>query len=583
MKAFLWAVLVGGLSVTACGGPGGGLGKPVALFPSQADLNDVASGTAVTPKGADGIADVDSWQMQAPAAAERQYPTDTTWDKLVVSTAQAHGNGVTLSAQLRCAAEETARFYTVNSGMPDDGLREHLLLRCGSSLAGHSFNYFTQQVPDGVPLAEIEAQDTASIQKMLDERFREAHGEFGLAAARGGGRYAVVAFSGMPRATLRDFSPVVTGDSVTLTGQLLAPAQYVVALATQGPYGVAHCDADPLQHLPAFKITCPLNAGDPATRIEIATKQEGRVLLEAAAQVEVRHDEQARLEYNAAAYGANKKVANSMEFRRQLFADLNQVRTAAGLHPFALESRQSVTDDRLAPYLYQTLHSGDAQQQTTITLGLLAGWDVNGLIKNGGIFCSAVNTARNPSRWLTQALDSPLGRWVLLEPDMSRIGIGASELTPAGEVAVVTTYSFFDSTNHQADEAVVLAELDRQRRAHGVSPVRRVASDSAMQRALRQINTNAISSSEALDSVIAETVAERSHDASGYLVETTDPKQLTFDPMFLTSSTLDLELGVTHYRAPGAAWGQYVVLFVVVDHGAATRMAKHSAKPRGEF
>jgi hypothetical protein len=104
-----------------------------------------------------------------------------------------------------------------------------------------------------------------------------------------------------------------------------------------------------------------------------------------------------------------------------------------------------------------------------------------------------------------------------------------------------------------------------------------------MQRALRQINTNAISSSEALDSVIAETVAARSHDASGYLVETTDPKQLKFDPMFLTSSTLDLELGVTHYRAPGAAWGQYVILFVVVDHGAATRMAKQRANGHGRF
>jgi hypothetical protein len=101
---------------------------------------------------------------------------------------------------------------------------------------------------------------------------------------------------------------------------------------------------DPLQRLPAFRITCPISATDPATRIEITTKQEGRVLLEAAAQVEVRHDEQAQLDYNAAAYGANKPVANSSQFRNQLLADLNQVRTAAGVRPFALEARQSVTD-----------------------------------------------------------------------------------------------------------------------------------------------------------------------------------------------------------------------------------------------
>src|SRR5438552_414764 len=139
MKRFVWAVAVGGSFCAACGagaGAGGELGKPVALFPSQAELNDAASGQHATPKGATGMADVDSWHM-APAAPPAQYPTETTWDKLVVAAAQAHGNGVTLSPELRCAAEEAARFYTVNSGMPDDGLREHLLLRCGSTLPSH--------------------------------------------------------------------------------------------------------------------------------------------------------------------------------------------------------------------------------------------------------------------------------------------------------------------------------------------------------------------------------------------------------------------------------------------------------------
>ncbi|HTA90591.1 MAG TPA: hypothetical protein VK745_13470 [Polyangiaceae bacterium] len=576
MKWLHWAA-VGGLSCAACGGAGD-LGRPVAVFPSQADLNGVASGGAVTPKGASGMADVDSWQMQAPEAEQPQYPSDTTWDKLLISAVQAHNNSVSLSAQLRCAAQEAARFYTVNGGMPDDGLREHLLLRCGSSLAGHSFTYITEQVPDSVPLSQLETSGRASVQKMLDERFSNLNGELGLGAARGQGRYAVVVFSGVPHAVLQNFSPVVQGDSVTLTGELKSRAQYIVALATQGAYGVTRCDVDPIQHLPAFRVTCPLAAGDSATRIELATKQDGRVLLEAAAQVEVRHDDQAELQYNAAAYGANKTVASSEEFRSTLLADLNRVRVAAGLRQFALEPRQSITDDRMAPYLYQTMNGGDQQQLATITLGLLAGWDVNGLIRDGGIFCSSVNTSRNPSRWLTQALDSPLGRWVLLEPSMSRIGVGASELTPAGEMAVVTTYSFFESSDHGADESAVVAELDRQRRAHGVAPVRRVPSDTSMQRALRQVNGNALTSLAALDNVIHETVAARSHEASGYVVETTDVKYLKFDPLLLTASTLDVEVGVTHYRAPGAAWGQYVVLFVVVDHGAATRMAKRTSK-----
>ncbi|HEY3667191.1 MAG TPA: hypothetical protein VGL19_14375, partial [Polyangiaceae bacterium] len=315
-------------------------------------------------------------------------------------------------------------------------------------------------------------------------------------------------------------------------------------------------------------------------RIEITSKAPGRVLLEPAASLQVRHDDQAELAYNAAAYGGNKQTTGSAQFRAALLADLNQVRAAAGLQPFTLEPRQSVTDDRLAPYLYQTLHSGDDQQATMITLGLLAGWDVSGLIRNGGIFCSSVNTSRNPSRWLTQALDSPLGRWVLLEPTMSRIGIGASQLTPVGEMAVVTTYSFFDKTDHKSDEEAVLAELNRQRRAHGVAPAVRTASDGSIQKALRQINQQAESTLVAMDNVIQETAQARAHETFGYTVETTDVKQLKFDSILTQSSSLNVEVGVTHYRAPGAAWGQYVVLFVVLDHGAPTREAKLAAPSR---
>jgi len=580
MKWAVWTI-VGSLSCAACGG--GGVGKPIAQFPSQADLESVASGTPGTPKGAAGMADVDTWQMQPTAPQSAQYPNENNWDKLALATAEAHGSSVKLSAELRCAALEAARFYTVNAGMPDDGLREHLLLRCGSTLPSHSFAYVTLKAADNVSAAEIENSMRNDVQKMLDSRFREPHGELGLGAARGAGRYAVVQISGNPRAILHDFSPIVPGSSVTLSGELRAPAEYIVALATKGAYGVARCEADPLQRLPAFRITCPIADGDPATRIEIATKEQGRVLLEGAAALEVRHDEQAELQYNAGAYGDNQTVANSDQFRKALIADLNQVRKTAGLQPFVLESRQSITNDKMAPFLYQTMFNGDDQQGTTITLGLLAGWDVHGLIRDGGIFCSSVNSVRNPSRWLTQALNSPLGRWVLLEPSMSRIGVGASELTPAGEMALVTTYSFFETNDHAADEATVIAELDRERQARGLSPVHRVASDSAMQKALRQINTNATTSSEALDNVMKETVALRNQGVSGYLVETTDVRQMKFDPSYLTASTLDLEVGVTHYRAPGAAWGQYAVLFVVVNHGAQTREAKRVSKPSSVF
>lgn len=576
MSRLGWAVSFALVCVGCVGGGGGsgGLGKPVAQFPSRGDLESVAGSAPPADKASTpGLVDADSWQTEAPPAAQAAYPEESAWDKLLVESVRGHASPVVLSPELRCAAHEAARFYTVHGGMPDDGVREHLLLRCGSSLESHSFSYLTNAVPDTVPDAQLESGARKALLEHLDQRLKGTPGQMALGVARGKGRFAAVVMSGNPRAVLRGFSPIVSGTSVTLQGELKGNAEYIVALVNQGMYGVARCEVDPLLRLPAFRITCPVAAEDAAARIDLATKQPGRVLLEPVAQLEV-HREGENPEYNAATYGANQSVSNSAQFRSALLADLNKVRAAAGLTPFTLEVKQSVTDERLAPYLYQSLKEGNDQQLGTITLGLLAGWDVKGMIRNGGVFVRSTNTARNPSRWLTQALSTPLGRWVLLEPSMSRIGIGSTELAPSGELALVTTYAFFDQPNHDADELAVLVELDRLRKAHGAAPLRRVVGDAALTQALEQVAANQRSSTDALNNVLQQAAETTGSSVRGYIVETTDVKLMKWDPLLVESSTLDVEVGVTHYRAPGAAWGQYVVMFVIVNHGNPIREAR---------
>ena len=577
MKFLNWAAL--GLLCAACGG-GSGVGSPIARFPSSSDLDDVAgSGRAVAPAAAKDVADVDAWQMQAPDV-QTQYPTETGWDKQVVAAAAVHGNGVHLSPELRCAAQEAARFYVANGGLPDDGLRDHLLVRCGSTLPGVSLNYVRGDGPAEVSDSKVEASMQPLARKLLDLQLAAGHGEFGLGYARAQGRYAMVTFSGEVLAELNAFSPVVQGNSVTLSGTVKTPTEYVVALANQGAYGVAHCEVDSTQRLPAFRVTCPLAAEDIATRIEILTLKPGEVLLNVAAELETRRDDTAELTYNAAAYGENKPAASSAAFRAALLQDLNRTRTEAKLPQFALEPTQSKTDEKLAPYLYQTLLSGDQRQATTITLGLLAGWDVNGVIRNGGIYTGTVNSSRNPSRWLTRTLGSPLGRFVLLDPSMGHIGIGAIPLDPSGMMAVVTTYAFFDTPDHRQEEAAVFAELNRRRRAHGLADARRVESAPALRKALTQINHNLSTSTDGLHFAMTE-ISQAAHSSvSGYILETTDVSRVKFDASLLDPSTLDVEIGVTHYRVPGAAWGQYSILFVILDKGAKTSEASNRSALR---
>jgi hypothetical protein len=533
----------------------------------------MARGPAPVAKQTEGLVDADSWQVEAPAAPGIPYPEETTWDNLMIDAARGHGNAVVLSPELRCAAQEAARFYTVHGGLPDDGVREHLLLRCGSSLDTHAISYLSNAVPDGAPNSQLEASARMPLLKHLDERMKGETKQMGLGVARGHGRFAAVVLSGVPRVTLRGFSPLISGSSVTLEGELKGPAQYLIGFVTQGQYGVAYCESDPKRRLPKFRISCPIAEGDQSARIELSTKQEARVLFDSVAEVEVRR-EGSNPEYNAAAYGANQTVTSSAQFRTVLFAELNKVRAAAHLPPFVLEAQQSITDERLAPHLYQSFREGNEQQQSTIALGLLAGWDVKGMIRDGGVFFRSINTARNPSRWLTQALDSPLGRWVLLEPNMSHIGIGATELEPSGTMALVTTYAFFDHVDHRADEETVLRELDRLRKARGVAPLRRVVGDPALTQALQQVEVSALSSSAAMKSVLEQAAVSTGRTVQGYVVETTDVKLMKWDPVLVESATLDLEVGVTHCRAPGAAWGQYAILFVVINHGAQVREAQ---------
>jgi hypothetical protein len=51
----------------------------------------------------------------------------------------------------------------------------------------------------------------------------------------------------------------------------------------------------------------------------------------------------------------------------------------------------------------------------------------------------------------------------------------------------------------------------------------------------------------------------------GYVFEATSLDAMEFPPQILRKPHLYLELGVTHYKPPGAAWAQLVIVVVYVD------------------
>lgn len=170
----------------------------------------------------------------------------------------------------------------------------------------------------------------------------------------------------------------------------------------------------------------------PQARIEIVTRKPNQVLMNLDMQVLVRRSDDAGLTYEASSYGASANAANTEAFKSSLLEALNAARAQAGAPPLALETNQSRTDERLVPHFFEGMFNSQDAMVETVALGLLAGWDVGGMIRDGGIFSGVVTGSRNPGRWLTHSLESPLGRWVLLDPGMSRIAVGVGALEPSG-------------------------------------------------------------------------------------------------------------------------------------------------------
>lgn len=562
-----------------CGG--GGVGKPIAQFPSNEQLQQVASRQA-KPVAPLPTVDVERWQLQTlpPPLNAVGYPRENVWDQKLIDAAARRGQAARPSAELRCAAQETARFYVTHGGYPDDGLRRHLVGRCGSTLGSVGLQTVTGAVPDTTSEAELEQNLQTAVSDMLDQQLSGGGArDIGLGFARGNGRAAVVVYAGVALGRLRGFSPVVQGNSVTLTGELDTDAALALGLVNQGAYGVTFCEPDRSLKLPTFRVTCPLTEADQLTRIEIVTRKPNQVLMNLNLQALVRRSDDAGLTYEANAYGVTPPAANAAAFRAALLDRLNAARTQAGVRPLAFEANQSRTNERLVPHFFSGMFGGNEPAVEVVALGLLAGWDVGGMIRDGGIFSGVVTGSRNAGRWLTHALESPLGRWVLLEPGMSRIAVGVGGLEPSGAMALVTTYAFFETSDHRADEAAVFDELDKVRKARGLAPVRRSPQDPALQAALAKIAVNSLSSSDALKEALDRLASERQRGVAGWLLETSDLKQLAFGDTLLAAGSPEVGVGVTHYKAEGGAWGQYAVLFVIFQDGPPTQTAQQ-AKPK---
>jgi len=144
----------------------------------------------------------------------------------------------------------------------------------------------------------------------------------------------------------------------------------------------------------------------------------------------------------------------------------------------------------------------------------------------------------------------------------------------------VTTYAFFESSDHHHDEDEVFARLVRARKDHGAPPPMRVQSDATLDGALSKIIINASTTAVALEEVMQHIAYDKHRAVRGWYVETSDLKQLPFTGDLLIRRPIEVQIGVTHHRAPGGAWGQYAVIIAIVGNRATDSKEATAPSPR---
>ncbi|MBX3190447.1 MAG: hypothetical protein KF819_25830 [Labilithrix sp.] len=544
-----------GLALATIGCGGGGSFLPKNVFPTREKVAALAE-APVKPIPARAVATAPAWKVD-PAGADAPTPVEQRF-------AQAAGGTITFTREMRCIAREAARFHLEHGAQPDERLERFIAGACGSTLPFVGFGAATGQMAPEMSDDEVIAQWAQKLE--VPESYRNKHG--GIWLARNGDRVVVATTIAKPEAVVTVTQADASG-VVVVKGTAPAKTEAIIALVNQGQ-NVATCDPDLDVPLPLFSFRCTMAQGDRTAWIEVSARPEGRLLTSSVVRALARRDA-GPLDYVAPARAA----AGSTIDPAAVLEGVNRARANVRLPPVALAPAQSATNGRLAPHFFQASLDDDQEKSDVLGLGLIAGWDVEGMIRDGNLFAALLSGSGDAGAWLDYVLETPMGRHTVLTPRAAQVAVGvARRETVGGLGAVITTYEFFGEEDHKADAHRVLLRLQRARLSRGLS---KPVPIEGLDRLAAQATLVRDNQKDALEALNDGLTAERDHSGRGvrgWVVATNDIETMPLPPELLATGQLAVGIEVTHYRPEGAPWGYYVVFFLVPsDAGSQTAKA----------
>ena len=556
----------------AGGGGGGGLSRPIVEFPSQDSLSRIESQPAPLPNIATGRVPEEGWAVNARDVAidpAQALQPANAWEAAFAGELTQARSGVRLTRAMSCVARETGRFLLETRAPPPDNLLQFLIAACGAVVPSVGSYWLSGEPPAPMSDDQVLAQWRPQIKGEMLAHLPADATDAGFWYGRGKGRVVAIMTHVVSRVRWKTLSlvPDAQGNAL-LEGDLGEPAEYIVGYANQGRFGVAHCALDPSVARPRFRATCPMHKDDSAAWVQLIAAPPKHVLAAPFAQILLRRAPDQALTFDVQGYGEPHPVTGASDFSSAILVALNNVRAQAGLAPVQLSPGESARANRLAGHFFaETLGGSGGRASDRIALGLLAGWQIEGLIRDGLFTASMTTHTRDAGQWLTSALTSPMGRATLMSPDIEALSLGTVVLEqPHALGAVVTGYRLYHGDDHSADVKQLYARLLTARRRLGLGmPSRLGGMDRVLQAELTRVKSGLRGSAQALQAALDQGVHRFGAGMRGYVIETTSLESFEIPEDVVKRPNLYFEIGIGHYRAPGAAWGQMIILVIYAD------------------
>lgn len=91
---------------------------------------------------------------------------------------------------------------------------------------------------------------------------------------------------------------------------------------------------------------------------------------------------------------------------------------------------------------------------------------------------------------------------------------------------------------------------------------------------LSKINAGTLSPHAAMDQALRSEVTTTGVAHVAWILESNDLSNLPLQQELMRTQPIEVQVGVTHYKPEGGAWGQYVVLFVIREVQGNLRAAR---------